>query len=181
MTIEWKKPAPPQCACGCGQSTRRGSNGRWNKFLLGHNARIQSTSNNIGFKKGNKHGRGRPGGSKNKVTIAAEQVLVTEAGTIARKAADMALEGNPTMIKLVLERVVPIKKSVPAKLEGLPAIDNAASAHQLTGFLLDAMATGKLSPVDGEAYSRVADKHIEALKVNDLESRLRQLEERMEK
>ena len=176
MAIKLKRPAPPKCACGCGQSTQRGSNGQWNKFLIGHNARNQSASNNGGFRQGNKHGKGRPKGSKNKVTIAAENVFVAESGAIARKATEMALEGNPAMIRLVLERIVPIKKSTPVKLDGIPIVNNASDVHLLTSFLLEAMATGKISPIDGEAFSRVVEKHINALRVNDLEIQLKEIE-----
>lgn len=178
MAIKLKRPAPPKCACGCGQSTQRGSNGQWNEFLLGHNARIQSSSNNGRFKQGNKHGKGRPAGSKNKVTIAAENVFEAESGAIARKATNMALKGNPAMIKLVMERIVPIRKSSPVKLKGLPIPTKASEVPKMTSFLLKAIATGKISPIDGEALSRVADKHTEALKVNEMEARLIVIEKR---
>lgn len=181
MAIKLKRPAPPNCACGCGQSTQKGSSGQWNKFLKGHNARIQSSSNNGAFKQGNKHGRGRPAGSKNKVTIAAENIFVEESGAIASIAAKMAREGNPAMIRLVMERVVPMKKSSPIKLKGLPIAKKASDVPKMTSFIIDAIATGKISPIDGDALSRAVEKHIDALKVNDLEVRLAVLEERLPK
>ena len=181
MAFKWKRGTAPKCACGCGQSTQKGTNGQWNEFLLGHNARVKSSSNNGEFKQGNKHGKGRPKGSRNKVTIAAENIFEAESEAIARKAIKMAQEGNPAMIRLILERLVPIKKSAPIKLKGLPIATKGSEVPKMTSFIIDAIATGKISPIDGEALSRIAEKHMEALKGGDLEARVAVLEERLPK
>jgi len=113
------------------------------------------------------------------VTIAAENILESEAGTIARKAVDMALNGNTAMVKLIMERVMPVKRSAPIKLPDMPSVNSVADAAKLTHFVLDAVATGKLSPVDAEVVSRSCERHLRALQVSDLEQRLSDLEERL--
>lgn len=93
---------------------------------------------------------------------------------------DMALKGNPSMIKLIMERVVPVKRSTTIKIPGMPKISGVADADKLTGFLLNSVAVGAISPLDCEIVSRVADKHLRALQVNDLEQRLYELEQLLE-
>lgn len=155
-----------------------------NKFILGHNNKKgnqDSSSNNetSRFKPGNKFGKGRPQGSKNKVSIAAENLFESESGAIARQAVKMAMNGHPQMIKLVLERTVPIKKSSPIKLEGMPVVDSVESAGQAAEFLLQSIASGMISPLDGEILSRVLDKRLHSLQLTEIEKELQALKERL--
>ena len=167
----------PFCQCGCGKRvTKEG-----NKFLLGHNVKRFPSKNNKShrFQPGNTYGKGRPCGSKNKVTIAAENIFENEAGTIAKKAVDMALNGHSQMIKLILERIVPIKKSSPVKLKGMPSVDSVESAGEAAEFILQSIASGNISPLDGEILSRVLDKRLHALQITEIERELKELKERL--
>ena len=175
----------PLCQCGCGQPVIKSRDGTWNKFLLGHNNKRNNKSESSAktdhlFKKGQSgNPSGRKAGSRNKVTVAAENMFTEESEAIARKAIKMALDGNAAMVKLILERIVPVRKSVPIKIKGLPDIKSIADVSELTAFLLQSTAQGKLSPNDSEIISRIAEKHIRALQLNDFEERLQQLEERV--
>ncbi len=169
----------PYCKCGCGKRVKK----EGNKFLLGHNVKksnTDSSSNNdkSKFQPGNKLG-GRKVGSRNRVTIAAENLFEEESGAIARQAVEMALNGHPQMIKLILERVVPIKKSTAIKLEGMPVVDSIEQAGQAAEFLLQAITSGKVSPLDGEIISRVLDKRLHSLQITEIESELQELKERL--
>lgn len=176
---------PPLCKCGCGNPTKKTRNGSYNAYIHGHNpkrngdSRPSKNANSGQFQAGNKHGKGRPQGSRNKVTIAAENVFDSDSTAIARKAVDMALDGHAGMIKLVLERIVPVKRSTPVKLPDMPTVTGIIDASQLTGYVLGAVADGKLSPVDGEIVSRSCERHLRALQVSDLEQRLSELEEKL--
>lgn len=141
-----------------------------------------TTPANAGKFKPGKSGNpaGSKTGSRNKVTVAAENLFQKESNAIARCAVEMALNGNPGMIKLILERVVPIKKSSPIKIPGLPVVATSGNASQLTSFILSAVSSGTISPLDGEIVSRIAEKHLHALHVSDLESRLKKLEEKID-
>jgi len=171
----------PFCKCGCGKRvTKEG-----NKFLLGHNNKkgnkdSSSKNTHSRFQAGNKYGRGRPCGSKNKVTIAAENIFEEESGAIARQAVEMALNGHPQMIKLIMERVVPIKKSSPVKLDGMPIVDTVESAGEAAEFILQSIASGKVSPLDGEILSRVLDKRLHALQITEIERELKELKEKLD-
>lgn len=173
----------PLCLCGCGEKLKRNRSGNFPRFIRGHNSKLDCSPSNNGhstrFKIGNQQGKGRPKGSRNRVSLAAENIFENEAGTIARRAVDMALSGDRAMIKLVIERCVPVKKSVPVRLPDLPAINSVADGPKLTAFVLDAIASGKISPVVGETISRSCERHLKALQVGDLEARLEELEQQL--
>ncbi len=146
----------PSCQCGCGKPTNKARNGRYNSFLLGHNSKSGQPSNdgNSGrFQPHNKHGKGRPLGSKNRVTIAASNILEEQASAISEKAVSMALQGDRVMIKTILDKLVPTKKSIPVSLPDMPVVESISDISLVTGYILKAIADGKLSPVDAE-YSR---------------------------
>ena len=170
----------PLCQCGCGKRVVK----RNNKFILGHNNKkgnLDSSSKNghSRFKNGNTYSKGRPQGSKNKCTIAAENLFEEESGTIARQAVEMALNGHPQMIKMIMERVVPIKKSASIKLEGMPTITDVSSAGEAAQHILDSITNGTISPLDGEILSRVLDKRLHALQITEIEEELKALRERL--
>jgi len=173
------------CQCGCGKPTERSRRGFFNKFILGHNAKQSApnpASNNgiLGqFKPGNTYGQGRPVGSKNGVTVAAENIIQGEGEALSRKLIEMALAGNVACLKTAIERIVPVCKSKPITLPGLPRIESVADASELTAYIIEAIADGTVSPVEGEIISRSCERHIKALEVRDLEHRLSALENRL--
>ena len=129
MKIIQKSETPPLCQCNCGQPVKRNKvTGEWNKFVHGHNSR--STSNNGCFKPGNKFGKGRPEGSRNKVTISAMNLLKNEEEALSRKAVQSALSGNVQMLQFCLSRILPpVPKDTPVKLDGMPKCENLAPRH----------------------------------------------------
>lgn len=174
-----------QCHCGCGQTTLRSRRGTYNRYLLGHNPKYPTnnhTSNNRHagqFQPGNTYGKGRPVGSRNNVTIAAENLFQGEGQALTRKLIDLALAGNVACLKAAIERIVPVCKSKPIMLPDMPRIESIADASKLTGYVIDSVAEGKISPVEGEIISRSCERHLKALEVRDLEQRLVELEKRL--
>jgi hypothetical protein len=72
---------------------------------------FKSGPDNPGFKKGQSgNPSGRPPGSRNKSTLAAEALLDGEAETLTRKAIEEAKAGNMIALRLCLERIVPPRK-----------------------------------------------------------------------
>ena len=173
------------CACGCGQETERNRRGGYNRYVLGHNAK-QSNANPTSkngrpgqFQPGNTFGQGRPVGSRNSVTVAAEQLIQGESEALSRKLIELALDGNVACLKTAIERIVPVCKSRPISLPDMPKIDSVADASELTGYVIGAIAEGKVSPVEGEIISRACERHLKALEVRDLEARLTALESKL--
>jgi len=67
---------------------------------------------------GNPAGRRR--GVRNKATEAAERLLEGEAEALARKAIERALEGDPTALRLCLDRLIPPRRGRTVHLPSVP-------------------------------------------------------------
>ena len=65
------------------------------------------------FQHGNTLGRGRPQGSRNKATIALQEMLDGHGESITRRCALLALQGDPTAMRLCMERLIPPRKDHP--------------------------------------------------------------------
>jgi hypothetical protein len=69
--------------------------------------------------------RGRPVSSRNRKTLAAAVLLDGESEALTRKAVELALDGDPTALRLCIERILPQCRERPIKF-ALPPIENAA-------------------------------------------------------
>ena len=72
------------------------------------------------FEPGNKFGRGRPPGSRNKKTLLLQQLLDDHAPRLMLKALLMASGGDVQLLRLFLERTLPRLQDAPINLGRLP-------------------------------------------------------------
>ncbi len=80
------------------------------------------------FKKGKSgNPNGRPQGSRNKATLAIEELLDGEAEGLTRKAVELAMEGDTTALRLCLDRLCPPRKDRPVSFD-LPTMKVPADA-----------------------------------------------------
>ena len=126
------------------------------------------------FPKGNS---GRPPGSLNKATLAAQSLLDGEAEALTRKAVEMALAGNMTALRLCLERICPPRKERLLAVE-LPVVEDAADLPKLTSAILAAVGRGELEPGQAAALAALVDHHGKVLELAELEKRISALEEK---
>ncbi len=148
--------------------------------MHGHNSR--SASNNRKFLPGNKFGKGRPEGSRNKCSISAMNLLKGEEETLSRRAIDSALNGNTQMLQFCLSRILPPPpKDVAVKLEGIPECRDVQSSVNLSLYVLNKVADGSLTPTQGTLLSGIVEKHIRCLQLTDVEQRLAVIEEMLQK
>ena len=124
------------------------------------------------FKKGNP---GRPRGSRNKATLAAEAILDGEAEALARKAIELALNGDLQALRICLDRLLPPRRERPVRFT-LPPIDTGADAGNVTAALISAVAHGELSPGEAASLVQMVEAHTRVLLVSDFEQRLTKLE-----
>ena len=110
-----------------------------------------------GFKKGQSgNPTGRPQGSRNKSTMAAESLLAGQAEAITQAAVDAALSGDPVALKLCLERIVPMRKN---RIEvDLPAMTDGSELPQVSTAILEAVANGQLSVPEGQELLTLAQR-----------------------
>ena len=60
--------------------------------------------------------KGRPVGARNKATETAELLLDGQTEALTKMAIELALDGNPTALKLCLDRIVPPRRERPVNL-----------------------------------------------------------------
>lgn len=90
---------------------------------------------------------GKPLGARHKSTQAALILLDGEGEALVRKAVDMALEGDTTALRLCLERISPPKRDAPVQF-ALPRLESARDATQAAATIIEAVATGELTPTE---------------------------------
>ena len=125
-------------------------------------------------------GKGNPGkrhGIRHKTTLAIQALLDGEGEALTRKAVEMALAGDTTALRLCLERIAPPRKDSPVRFD-LPPMESAASASAAMGAILAGVASGDLTPGEGNAIAGLVEGYRKALETTELESRLQALEER---
>src|ERR671921_1553567 len=111
------------------------------------------------FQQGN---AGRPKGSRNRATLAAEALLDGEAEALTRKAIEMAMDGDTTAIRLVMDRIMPPRKDRPV-LFTLPKLETPADAVKASAALVEAVASGDLTPWEADDLSRLVPRFVRAV------------------
>jgi hypothetical protein len=127
------------------------------------------------FKLGNTYGKGRRPGTRNKVTVMAETLLADQGEAIARKCVAMALDGDTTALRLVMERIVPVRKGRPITLQ-LPPIATAGDVVSGISAVIAALAAGEITPDEAITISSVLETKRKAIEMVDLEKRITTLE-----
>jgi len=118
---------------------------------------------------------GRLRGSRNVSTKAAEALLDGEAEALTRQAVDMALAGDTTALRLCLERIVPPVKERPVEVD-LPQLDGAGDLLGIIGALLQAAASGEITPGEGDKLARLVAGYVKAVELAQFDERLKALE-----
>ena len=124
------------------------------------------------FKKGNP---GRPSGSRNKVTLAAEILLDGEAEKLTRKAIELALAGDTVALRLCLERIIPARRDRPVRFM-FPKKTSGDEIADIMRNVLDSVATGELTPSEAQSVAAVVEGWRRAKEVGEMEDRLSTLE-----
>src|SRR5271167_12749 len=108
---------------------------------------------------------GRRPGSRNKATLAAVALLAGEAEALTRTAVELALAGDPTAMRLCIERILPPcrERAVKFTLPPIESTDDISAAMQA---VTAALARGDCDETDGYDES---DERDEADEYNETE------------
>ncbi len=120
---------------------------------------------------------GRRNGSRNKKTLAAMALLEGEAEALTRKAVENAMRGDPTAMRLCLERVLPPCRERSVKF-ALPPIESAADIAAAMKAVTSALAGGDITPGEAGTIASVVSTFVRAIETSDFERRLQEVEER---
>lgn len=118
---------------------------------------------------------GKPRGARHKATQAALALLDGQAEALTRKAVETALAGDTTALRLCLERIAPPRKDAHVTFT-LPAMQSAADAAKGAAAVLDAVALGDLTPLEGTQIMGLIETYRRTLEVCELEARVTALE-----
>jgi hypothetical protein len=128
------------------------------------------------FKKGQSgNPAGRPKGSRHKATLAIEALLDGEAEAITRRAVEMALEGDTTAMRLVMDRLCPPRRDRPVAFD-LPKLEMPSDAVKAMGAITQAVSEGELTPSEAGELMKLVESFIKAVEVHDIQRRLEKLE-----
>jgi hypothetical protein len=140
---------------------------------------VEGISNLPGRSPGRRFEKGRSGnpagrrrGSRNKATLAAAALLAGESEALTRKAVEMALAGDPSAMRLCMERVLPPCRERTVKFS-LPPITVAAtgetcgpSARDISlamNAVTSALAQGEITPSEAEKIAGVVDTFVSSV------------------
>ena len=118
---------------------------------------------------------GKPKGTRNKTTLAMEAILEADAEAMTRKLVKMANAGDITAMRICMDRLYPARRDRAVTFD-LPKIETAADLMKATQAIMEAVATGELTPLEADAVSRTVESHVKAIEVTDLMRRLEALE-----
>ncbi len=121
--------------------------------------------------------RGRRQGSRHKATIAMEVILDGEAEKLTRKAVEMALNGDATAMRLVMERLLPPRRTRPVRLS-LPEIHSATDVDTAVSAVIQSMAVGDMTPDDAGQIAAVLEVRRRSIATVEIYDRLKALEAR---
>ena len=119
---------------------------------------------------GNPGGRRR--GCRNRATLAAAALLEGEAEALTRKAVEMALDGDPTAMRLCMERLLPpcrertVEFSLPP-IAGTRNGETSGPSPREVAWTMDAvtaaLAQGEITPGEAEKIAGVVDTFVRAI------------------
>ena len=122
--------------------------------------------------------KGRPQGSRNASTMAAEKLMEGEAEAITQKCVDMAMDGDPTALRLCLSRLLPIKRERTILID-LPPLEGSHDSLKAIGSVLEAVGSGALTPSEGQILASLLEAHRRTFEVEELEHRIEALESQL--
>lgn len=122
---------------------------------------------------------GKPKGARNRATRLLEALLGDSAEAVAIAVISAAKGGDTAAARLVLERVLPARKDSPVTIK-LPADVSAAGLVAAGRAVLKSVATGQLTPSEGDAMMGLLERQRRIIDTANLEGRLAALERRLE-
>ena len=127
------------------------------------------------FKPGNP---GRPPGSKNKTTQIAEQLAEGQVEHLMQKVLQLALAGDVSCLRMLLDRVWPPRKGQPVSID-MPPIKTSQDVLAAMASVLTAIGDGRLTPEEASAISLVVERSMQVIQLQDVLDRIDAWEEKM--
>jgi hypothetical protein len=125
------------------------------------------------FKPGNP---GKPKGTRHHATRLAEALIDGQAQEIVQKAIAMAVSGDPTALRVVMDRLCPPRRERTISIT-MPKINSVADLIMAAAALTDATASGDITPSEAASLSALVSNVAKAIETVEIVARLERLEE----
>lgn len=122
--------------------------------------------------------RGRLPGTKTRKQAVVESLFEGEVAEVARKALEMARGGNVDCIRLILDRIAPVRRGRPVRFK-FPSLNDGADVVACFNGILRSCADGVLSIEEAQSLASVVEAGTRAILVRELEDRVERLEARL--
>ena len=126
------------------------------------------------FEPGNKIGRGRPKGSRNKRSREAQQLFEKHSAAIMALAINSCRE-DPQMLRMMARQIIPRQKGLPVKI-GRLAMSTLEDLDRASEAILKKATSGDIVLSDAQEIVDMIEHRRRVLETQDLERRLRALE-----
>jgi hypothetical protein len=138
---------------------------------------VQDAMRGRPFQPGNKYGRGRPRGSGNKAARVCQDTLDGYAEPLMKKCLALAFQGNPTAMRLCIERLTPARRQRMLQFK-MPTVKTIADVAAASESVVNGVARGRLTPAEGQAFSAMLEGRRRVIETEEMDLRLRALEDR---
>jgi hypothetical protein len=92
-----------------------------------------------------------------------------------RQSIVLAAKGNVTLLKFLLERMLPVRRDGPVRLK-LRKIETAQDIIVAGSEIVEAISAGKITPQEGERVTEVLERIRKCIEVGELAARVEELE-----
>jgi hypothetical protein len=127
------------------------------------------------FEPGNKMGRGRRKGSRNKRAAQAQQILDQYIDPLMRKCVAKAMEGDTRALGLCIERILPAMREPGVRIR-MPKLKQIKDIDLALQRIVDGVANGNVTPAEGERLHAMLQNHRDNVQDREFEARLLEVE-----
>ncbi len=119
---------------------------------------------------------GKPKGCKNHSTRLALELAQGQLENIMQNLINLALDGDLTAMKLLLDKVLPNSRERALPQLDLSITENTKDLPKLSAEIINAVASGMITPTEGEKLNALLASHAQIIATADFEERLKKLE-----
>lgn len=128
------------------------------------------------FQPGNKYGRGRPPGSRNKSARVLQDKLDSHGESLINRCVYMAHQGDRTALRLCMERLMPVRRQRTVQFKVRP-VKTLADVDAASQSVVSDIARGQLTPAEGQAISGILEDRRKVIETHEMEERIGVLEQ----
>lgn len=120
--------------------------------------------------------KGKPKGARNKTTELSYALMEGNLEEVLTTVIERAKQGDMVACRMIVDKVMPNSKERPVAID-LPAIEDLEGVGKAQTEILQAVASGDITPNEGERIAAIVEARRRSIETIDLESRISRLEE----